>query len=316
MYKKLLREDVTKLDVVKLHEEVNLYINQRFVIMTTAITVFSFVVGLVLSNRLEAVTTQPSYIQNVENDTQSVLLLMPSVLMFILGLLFLYCQAVFKQIHVISVYLVAAESSAWERHYNNFVRHKKGARLKSSAATVPILMFLGLGILTVALFFIALFAYEEQNWSEKFALSILLFYFLSLPSMMYLIKEVKDLPSILRKLLIPYLYIFLTAFLIVVYFHVPSQLYQNVTFQTRQYILDRVFNLSLFVIACWIYFWIIIKNWSERNLVDFREEVMKYWEDILKVESVEEFSSYYTMLSKPSLYTVWDNFEDDIYNKL
>ena len=132
-------------DVSKLHNEINLYINQSLTVTTAAITLFGIVAGLMAP--ITTVTPLGS-----ETQIRSVSLVIPTVLMVIFSVMLRYCQSIFQQIHIISTYLVETESSDWEYHHQHFIDAPKGERsLRSSASKLPLYVFAALGIFTVIL---------------------------------------------------------------------------------------------------------------------------------------------------------------------
>jgi hypothetical protein len=126
-------------DISKLHAEMNQYINQRLVITTTAITIFGVVMGWVVFGL--SATTQ----NGVKIQTQPVSLLLPTALLTVLVIMLWHCQAVVKQMHILSAYLELTGSSNWEKQYQQFAKSRKF----TTQDDLPFIIFATLGILSI-----------------------------------------------------------------------------------------------------------------------------------------------------------------------
>jgi hypothetical protein len=103
-------------DTAKLHSEINQYINQKLVIVNIAITTFGVVMGWV-------VTGLPTMIdERSQILVQPVSLLLPAVLLIVLSIMLWYIEAINKQIHILSTYLIITRSSKWEERYQRFIQ--------------------------------------------------------------------------------------------------------------------------------------------------------------------------------------------------
>ena len=100
-------------DRAKLHAEVNQYINQCFIIATTAITVSGVVLGLIVSGK-DVGTGAPHV-----SETAFFLAL---VLLVILAVLFVVSQIIQASIRVITSYLRITGASPWEEMYAQFTK--------------------------------------------------------------------------------------------------------------------------------------------------------------------------------------------------
>jgi hypothetical protein len=128
-------------DISKLHSEINQYINQRLIITTTAITIFGVVMGWVVFG-LSATLQKGAQIQ-----AQPVSLLLPAALLIVLIIMLGYCQAVVRQMHVVSTYLVLTKSSNWEKQYQSFADSHE----YTTQEDLPLFIFAILGTLSIAI---------------------------------------------------------------------------------------------------------------------------------------------------------------------
>ncbi|MEL7355922.1 MAG: hypothetical protein AAFN40_05120 [Cyanobacteria bacterium J06560_6] len=159
-------KQISATDISKLHNEVNLYINQRLIITTTAITVFGVVAGLIA----------PVTSTTGDTEVRSLSLILPAVLMVIFGVMLWYCQSILQQIHALSTYLVETKASAWEDHYQRF---DDDISLRSSVSNLPLYVFAALGffsvLLSIAMYVIALEHYSSEEKMGVFYISIAAF---------------------------------------------------------------------------------------------------------------------------------------------
>ena len=109
-------------DQAKLHAEVNQYINQRFIIATTAITVSGVVLGWIVAGT--SVGTETTQVR------ESVFFL-ALLLLLILAVLFVVAQIINASAWVITSYLRATKVSVWEDMYDRFGKaQRKGGRVR------------------------------------------------------------------------------------------------------------------------------------------------------------------------------------------
>jgi hypothetical protein len=112
----LMRNKPTAADIAKIHAEINQCMNQRLTLLTATITLFGvamgWVVGGLASRQAGAETIQ----------VQPVSLLLPAAFFIALIVMLDYYQAILRQMHVLSAYLVLTRSSAWELHYQEFAK--------------------------------------------------------------------------------------------------------------------------------------------------------------------------------------------------
>jgi hypothetical protein len=87
-------------------------------------------------------STQPG----LKITAQPVSLLLPTALLIVLDIMLWHCQAILKQMHVLSTYLAMTESSVWERHYQAF--SDKGYSIQED---LTLFIFLTLGLLSAVI---------------------------------------------------------------------------------------------------------------------------------------------------------------------
>jgi hypothetical protein len=126
-------------DIVKIHAEINQYINQKLIITTTSITIFGVVMGWVVFG------LSSTQIPDIQMQPESFLL--PTALLVILAIMLWYCQEILKQMHVLSTYLCATDSSVWEKQYRYFSRSEE----YTTQEKLPLIVFATLGILTITI---------------------------------------------------------------------------------------------------------------------------------------------------------------------
>lgn len=128
-------------DAAKLHQEINQYINQKLTVINIAITTSSVVLGWVVAG-LSEIKRCPS------SNVNPVPLLLPTLLLVVLAIILWYIEAINKQMHILSTYLVVRKLSAWEEHYQRFIQppKAKGMRRLSIQDDVPFIVILALGI--------------------------------------------------------------------------------------------------------------------------------------------------------------------------
>jgi hypothetical protein len=127
-------------DAAKLHSEINQYINQKLVIVNIAITTFGVVMGWV-------VTGLPTNIDGGSQiRVQPVSLLLPAVLLIVLAIMLWYIEAINKQMHILSTYLIITRSSKWEERYQRFIQpaRPKGKSGFSIQDDMPYIVFCSL----------------------------------------------------------------------------------------------------------------------------------------------------------------------------
>jgi hypothetical protein len=109
-------------DQAKLHAEVNQYINQRFIIATTAITVSGVVLGwIVAGTSVGTGTTQ----------VRESVFFLALLLLLILAVLFVVAQIINASAWVITSYLRVTKVSVWEDMYDRFGKaQRKGGRVR------------------------------------------------------------------------------------------------------------------------------------------------------------------------------------------
>lgn len=102
-------------DIAKLHAEVNQYINQRLTVVTNAITIFGVTIGWIVFG---------SSTSNTSLEVRPITFLLPTVLLIVLFVLFVYCQAIRGNIRILAGYLRATEASSWEVAVKKFTNTK------------------------------------------------------------------------------------------------------------------------------------------------------------------------------------------------
>jgi hypothetical protein len=123
-------------DLSKLHSEVNQYINHRFIIATTAVTISGVVLGWIVSGTSIATTPQQPQVREVA-------FVLSVVLLLILGVLFVVSQIINGSIAVITSYLRVTESSVWEVQYKRLVERRKLKWIGQKEAFSVLFMALG-----------------------------------------------------------------------------------------------------------------------------------------------------------------------------
>jgi hypothetical protein len=128
-------------DAAKLHQEINQYINQKLTVINIAITTSSVVLGWVVAG-LSEIKGCPS------PNVNPVSLLLPTLLLGVLAIILWYIEAINKQMHILSIYLIVRQLSAWEGHYQRFIQtpKAKGMPSRSIQDDMPFIVIFALGI--------------------------------------------------------------------------------------------------------------------------------------------------------------------------
>jgi hypothetical protein len=134
-------------DAAKLHQEINQYINQKLTVINIAITTSSVVLGWVVAG-LSEIKGCPS------PNVNPVSLLLPTLLLGVLAIILWYIEAINKQMHILSIYLIVRNLSAWEGHYQRFIQAPKAKDMPSRSIQddMPFIVILALGIGAVLVF--------------------------------------------------------------------------------------------------------------------------------------------------------------------
>ncbi len=134
-------------DAAKLHQEINQYINQKLTVINIAITTSSVVLGWVVAG-LSEIKGCPS------PNVNPVSLLLPALLLVVLAIILWFIEAINKQMHILSIYLIAKKLSAWEEHYQRFIETSKAKDMRSLSIQddMPFIVILALGIGTMLVF--------------------------------------------------------------------------------------------------------------------------------------------------------------------
>lgn len=126
--------------------------------------------------------------------SQPIVQLLLSISLFIfLDIMYLYCQEILKQLSVMAAYLVATDSSNWEKHCENYFWeysdiHLKKNSLRATAYTkgyrspleMPSYVFNTLGILTflIPLALICFFPPEKKNYFDDYRVKLVIIVFI------------------------------------------------------------------------------------------------------------------------------------------
>lgn len=151
-------DNPTPADITKLHAEVNQYINQRLVITTTAITIFGVSIGWLVFGSSNA---------NSIIEVKTITFLLPTILLVVMFVLFVYCQVILSNIRIIVGYLRATNQSAWESAYQSFYVQNRHI---NQYDMIP-MMFLVLG-LCVGSIVILLWMFFPQSEGNDFKIGV------------------------------------------------------------------------------------------------------------------------------------------------
>jgi hypothetical protein len=123
-------ESTSSSDAVKLHSEVNEYINQKLTILNISITVFGVVMGWLVTGLASVQNGQQatSVGHSAPVIVQPVTVLLPSILLIFLCIMAWYIEAISRQMHILSTYLDVFELSAWEPRYQKLI--KSGVKVR------------------------------------------------------------------------------------------------------------------------------------------------------------------------------------------
>lgn len=123
-------------DLRKLHAEVNQILNQRFILTTTAITIF----GAILSSM---VWVARSPVPAAEQVIDRFEFTMATVLSCVLFGLYLLSHSLIRMARTITSYLIETKSSVWEIAWQQFHREPYWAYTKPQAMIFMALNFVG-----------------------------------------------------------------------------------------------------------------------------------------------------------------------------
>lgn len=167
----------------KINSEINQLQNQRFVICTFALTIFSVVSSWIL----------PNGALSVNITMESYRCILPSLLLFLLFLLFIWTRQIAVTISIISCYLIIRESSEYEvdlrKYFNEFPCTITLGKMQS-------LIFMFLGIATIFITLLTAWQYKfqfESNMSVVVFIIFSIIYILSVPliAFNYLLQDQK-----------------------------------------------------------------------------------------------------------------------------
>ena len=140
----------TDSDVSKLNSEVNQYLNQRLVVTTTAITIFSVSIGWIVYG-----SSTPTGI-----EVKPITFLIPIISIFLLFTMFLYCQVILVNIRIITAYLRYTQKSNWEIAYQQY---EKKFPYKFTQDNMFSIIFGVLGLSIAAIVVIIWLGFPSQN---------------------------------------------------------------------------------------------------------------------------------------------------------
>lgn len=147
----LKNELVEQLDTTKLHNEINQIKNQRFLLTTSAITVYGIVSGWLNSK--------------VDVHSYTLVTFLSTLLYIILFLFFIYNNDLKETLMIISSYLVATKNSKWEKNYALF-QEKRIKSMKKIASSLAIVQSTVYFILGAAIFFYP-FIFTTNYFQQK-----------------------------------------------------------------------------------------------------------------------------------------------------
>ncbi len=137
-----------KEDLSKLHNEINQYLNQRFTVTMTAITISGVALGWIIQQANSKLENPATIVEVVASDPDPICFL-SLVLIVILIVLFLVTWVIQRSIITISLYLQVTRASTWER--DNAKLSQAGLQTGwSGQDEVVLLIFAFLGLLAVS----------------------------------------------------------------------------------------------------------------------------------------------------------------------
>jgi hypothetical protein len=131
-------EEIQKLDVQKLHQEINQLVNQRLWLTTIAITIFGVIFGWFFEKQCTIV---------VANELNSIYYFAAICTLILFLLMFATSHGLLRVMRIFTTYLSEVEDSKWEKLWANY----RGSYSSAGYTKLQMWLFVALGLIVFLL---------------------------------------------------------------------------------------------------------------------------------------------------------------------